>query len=235
MQAAALALFILAASSPAAAQFIHVNTSTPAQDRAFSEFNHHLAGAFLLATGALAFLSAASTRLRFLAKVWPFLFFLPGVYLAFMSDPDVWPMGSQGLVDAFLTNPEAAEHKIYAVLLMALGALEFQRARGRLGRFMSRWAFPILALFGAVLLIFHRHTVMASPDMAMKGMGGMGGAMSATMMKIQRQHIRFAIVGSAVAASKFIYDGGFLKNRLLPFIWPVCISILGILLLVYSE
>ncbi len=243
----AFILFYLYAPALIQAQLINVPIKTPAEDRAFSEFNHHLAGAFLLALGVLAFLSKTSFRLRILGKVWPFLFTLAGIYLAFMSDPDVWPMGGQGIIDAFLTNPEAAEHKTYAALLLALGALEFQRERGKLGRFLSVWSFPMLAAFGGVFLMFHSHTVMAPPEMTeamkgMEGMGNMGGgmtghghAMTGTMMKIQREHIGFSIVGAGVAISKFVYDGGFLKNRVLPFIWPACISILGVMLLLYTE
>lgn len=242
----ALMLLYLIVPTLLSAQLINVPIKTPAEDRAFSEFNHHLAGAFLLAIGALAFLGKSSVRLRFLAKVWPFLFIIPGIYLAFMSDPDVWPMGGQNLIDAFLTNPEAAEHKTYAALLIALGVLEFQRARGKLGKILSTWSFPALAVFGAVLLMFHRHTLMAPPEMTgpMKGMDGMGGgmeamghghAMTATMMKIQREHIMFSIAGAGVAISKFLHDAAFWKNRVLPFIWPACISILGIMLLLYTE
>lgn len=243
----ALMLLYLIVPTLLSAQLINVPIKTPAEDKAFSEFNHHLAGAFLLAIGLLAFLGRSSVRLRLLGKVWPFFFILPGIYLAFMSDPDVWPMGGQGLMDAFLTNPEAAEHKTYAALLIALGVLEFQRARGKLGKFLSTWSFPMLAVFGAVLLIFHRHTLMASPEMtqAMKGMEGMGGSpeamghgshtMTATMMKIQREHIRFSVVGAGVAISKFLYDAAFWKNRVLPFISQACISILGIMLLLYAE
>ncbi len=225
----------------ALALHFHVSIKTPAEDRAFSEFNHHLAGGFLLVIGILAFLSRSTKRLRFLGKVWPFFFILPGIYLAFMSDPDVWPMGRQGLVEAFITNPEAAEHKTYAALLLALGILEFQRARGKLGGFLAAWSFPALAVFGAVLLVFHRHTVTTSPEdmtQAMKGMEGMGHAnhmMTETMMKIQREHIRFSIAGAGVAISKFLYDGEFWKNRVLPFIWPVSISVLGVMLLLYTE
>jgi hypothetical protein len=64
---------------------------------------------------------------------------------------------------------------------------------------------------------------------------GHGHAMTETMMKIQREHIAFSIAGAGVAVSKFIYDGGFIKNRVLPFIWPACITLLGVMLLLYTE
>src|SRR5687767_7047656 len=73
------------------AQLIHVPTETPEQGKAFSEFNHRMAGVFLLAIGIVAAASKFLPRLSFLAKVWPFFFILPGLYLAIMSDPEVWP------------------------------------------------------------------------------------------------------------------------------------------------
>src|SRR5512133_1619555 len=88
-----LAGFLL---SHAHAQPLHVPIETAAQDKAFSEFNHHLAGWFVLSIGMLAFLAAYQPELSSLGRIWPFLFMAAGVYLAFMSDPDVWPMGPQG-------------------------------------------------------------------------------------------------------------------------------------------
>jgi hypothetical protein len=54
-----------------------------------------------------------------------------------MSDPDVWPMGNQSWLQAARGNPEAAQHKIYSVLLLVLGTLEFRRSRGKLGEFLA--------------------------------------------------------------------------------------------------
>src|SRR5881396_492119 len=108
---AALVVLVLAAL-PAGLQLIHVPTETPEQGRAFSEFNHRMAGVFLLAIGLLAIGSHVSRRLSFLGQVWPFLFLLPGLYLVMMSDPEVWPMGTQTWLRAFQENAEARQHKI---------------------------------------------------------------------------------------------------------------------------
>lgn len=219
------------------AQPLHIPIETPEQNKAFSEFNHHVAGFFLLAIGMLAFLSHTSSKLSFLGKVWPFLFILPGLYLAFMSDPDVWPMGHQTWLQAFQNNKEALQHKIYAGLLFALGIVEFQRERGKLGPFLAAWSFPVLAVFGAVLLFFHEHG-NAAGEMA-HSMPGMQHhathVMTESMLKVQRQHLWFSIVGFGVALFKFISDGKFWKRSLFQFLWPACISVLGILLILYSE
>jgi hypothetical protein len=53
---------------------------------------------------------------------------------------------------------EAGQHKIYALLLMAIGVVEYLRAHGSLNRFWRAWAFPALAIVGAALLLIHDHT-----------------------------------------------------------------------------
>jgi len=228
---------VLAVPAIVHSQPLHIPIETPEQDRAFSEFNHHLAGFFLLAIGIFAFLSRATKKLSFLGTVWPFFFILPGMYLAFMSDPDVWPMGTQSWLQAAEVNPEAAQHKIYAALLLALGVLEFQRSRRRLGKFLATWSFPVLAIFGAVLLFFHQHHGAAGEEMmhTMPGMNLSDHIMSGSMMKIQKEHFWFSMVGFGVTLLKFLADGNFWKRAFVPYLWPVCMSALGILLLLYAE
>jgi hypothetical protein len=231
-----LVLLFVFAALPAAAQPIHVPIETAAQDKAFSEFNHHLAGWFLLSIGILAFLGGIRPELTALTRVWPFLFLFAGLYLAFMSDPGVWPMGRQGWVEAFRSNPEAAQHKIYALLLLALGVIELQRSRGKLHGLLALWAFPALALFGAVLLFFHPHGSGAH-DMAgsMPGMHHSGHAMTESMRTVQREHFWFSITGFGVVLFKFLADGRFWNKPFLPYLWPACISALGVLLILYHE
>lgn len=238
----------------AAAQIIHIPTETPEQGKAFSEFNHRMAGVFLLAIGVLAAASHASAKVSFLGKVWPLLFILPGLYLAAMSDPEVWPMGTQSWIEAFQKNLEARQHKIFAIVLISMGILEFQRARGRLGKFLATWSFPALAVFGAVLLFFHPHSVDAPTPGAGHDMAGMshdmpgmthgapasepqhgGHVMDETMLKVQNQHFWFSIVGFAVALFKFLHDGNFWKKPFVLYLWPGFISVLGFLLIFYSE
>src|SRR6058998_3420107 len=164
---------ILAFASIAVAQIIHVPTETPEQGKAFSEFNHRMAGVFLLFIGLIAGAGLTSPRLSFLGKVWPFLFLLPGLYLAAMSDPEVWPMGTQNWIQVFQSNPEARQHKVFALLMIAIAVIEFQRARGKLGGILAAWSFPALALFGGILLFFHPHNVDEVPGTKSVDMAGM--------------------------------------------------------------
>src|SRR4029077_4126170 len=56
-----------------------------------------------------------------------------------------------------LHDAEARQHKIYAILLIAIGIIEYLRSRAKLSRRWAPWAFPALAIFGGVFLFFHDH------------------------------------------------------------------------------
>lgn len=127
------------------------------EEQSFSEMNHRFAGAFLIVIALCAFAGNLSGKFRWANLVWPFFFVLPGIYLIFFSDPEVWPMGTQSWWQMVATNVQATQHKTYAFLLIGLGWLEFRRARGKLGSFSQTWGFPLLAVFGATMLFFHPH------------------------------------------------------------------------------
>lgn len=199
--------------------------------KTFSEFNHRLIGMFILVLGIMAALgNSGEKKFDIFGKLWPFLFVLSGLYLAFMSDPNVWPLGKLGWIEVARTDPESLQHKIYALLLIALGAVEFQRSRGKLDKYVAVWGFPLLAVLGGFLLFFHKHSV----GMAGMEMGQSMPDMNHTMLHIKREHLLFSILGFAVAAAKFFYDAGFWRKAL-RFLWPAGISLLGVFLLLYTE
>lgn len=127
-------------------------------NKASSEFNHHVAGYALIGVGLLVLAGLVSPRLRSLRFLWPFLFILAGLFLAAWSDAEIWPRGNLSWTWLLHHDTEARQHKIYAILLLAMGLVEYLRARGSLGRFWRVWSFPILAVIGAGLLLVHDHT-----------------------------------------------------------------------------
>jgi hypothetical protein len=122
-----------------------------------SEFNHRAAGWALIAMALLIVCGYASPKMAFLQKVWPFIFVAVGIFLAVWSDKEIWPRGHLSWTWLIHHDAEARQHKIYALLLIMMGVLEYLRATGKLTRVWQRWAFPMLAVFGAVLLLFHDH------------------------------------------------------------------------------
>jgi hypothetical protein len=281
---------------------LSVPEAQPDPNKPASERNHHLSGYALIAIGALVIASQSSQRLRALEGVWPFLFVAAGLFLALWSDAEMWPRGNLNWIWLIHHDAEARQHKVYAILLMVMGMIEYLRVKGKLSRFWRAAGFPLLALFGAVLLLFHDHTAasgadspearryvvswlvnrtteaattvhidpkdpspaehhhnmasmanMTSDTSAVEGQLPQSAAtgqqvmqtdngshghhhqMTAAMLKVQQQHLWFALIGVTCILFKFIYDSGVWRRSFVPFLWPSCISLLGMLLVFYTE
>ena len=59
--------------------------------------------------------------------------------------------------------------------------------------------------------------------------------MTASMIRVERQHLWFMIVGIAIGLFKFISDSEFFRSRVVHGIWPICTVLLGLMLVVYRE
>src|SRR5215469_1554177 len=127
-------------------------------NKAPSEFNHHIAGWALIGVSILVLASQFSPRMKALSYVLPLLFVGVGLFLATWSDGEVWPRGNLNWLWLIHHDAEARQHKIYSVLLIAIGVIEYFRVRGSLPRSWRMWAFPALALIGAGMLLVHDHT-----------------------------------------------------------------------------
>src|SRR6267143_894303 len=161
-------------------------------DKRESELNHHLAGFFVVLAG-LFILAEADIRKRWPAVryAWPLCFFLSGLFVLIWSDTELWPFGPQSWYYGLSHHVEVLQHKVFAVLLLVVGALESQRARGILRARWSGWIFPLLAAAGSSLLFFHDHSA------AMHGPNH-----SVVMQRIQAQHFSFSISGFGISLSK---------------------------------
>ena len=111
---------LIAVSAPASSASVDPN-------KAPSEFNHHLAGWALIGVGALVLASFLSPNLRALRYVWPSLFMLAGLFLALWSDSEIWPRGNLSWAWLVHHDWEAGQHKIYALLLIAIAVVEYLR------------------------------------------------------------------------------------------------------------
>jgi hypothetical protein len=269
------------------------SVTEPDPNKPASELNHHLAGYALIAIGALVIAGYSSEKLRPLQLVWPFLFVAAGLFLAAWSDAEIWPRGDLSWRFLIHHDLEARQHKIYAILLILIGIIEYLRVRGKLSRFWRISAFPLLALVGAILLLFHNHgatsgaslpearqymvlgEVAARPEESPNSMPGMhhhaskpdssrvtaqsgtsasmeqashgmpghdannpsphSHQMSEGMLKVERQHFWFTVVGLAVALFKFVSDGELWRRSLMLHLWPGCVTLLGVLLVLYTE
>ena len=196
-----------------------------ADDRHGSEFNHHLAGLlvflaciFIFAEGSLA------ERWRWARYVWPICFLLAGLFILVFSDLEIWPFGPQTPWYALTHSTEDLQHKAFAIILLSLGYVEFQRARGRWTGAWTAMFFPAVAIAGAILLLFHVHGGdMAAPN-AME-----------TMQHIETQHHWFAAAGFGIAVTKGLAEIPQKWQHVFRNTWPALLGVLGILLLFYTE
>ena len=269
-----------------------------------SELNHHVAGFALIGVGLLALASLFSPRSQGHGYLWPALFVLIGLYLALWSDGEIWPRGNLSWSWLFQHDAEARQHKVYSFLLIAIGIVEYVRIRGSLPRLWRAWAFPVLALMGAGMLLVHDHnsgsgarspeaqaylvnraldvdgsppksssrailvnsskdehelmhqssgntmddSAIYSSSMSMNHLQmemdashpadipvSHHHAMTASASRVEREHMWFMIVGLAIGLFKFISDGEFFRTRVVPYLWPSCMVLLGFMLVFYRE
>jgi putative copper resistance protein D len=194
-------------------------------DKKESEFNHHLAGFFVILAGV--FILAQGTVLQrwsFLRFAWPTCFLLSGVFLLVFSDTELWPFGPQSWWCGLTHNPEDLQHKTFAVILLALGIFEVQRVRGVLKSAWAKWLFPVLACCGSVLLLFHEHH------------SGMHGASHmTTMARIKAEHFNFAATGFGIGVFRGVSELPTRWQEMFAKLWPLLMILLGVLLVFYRE
>jgi hypothetical protein len=194
-----------------------------AQGIAYSEFNHHLAGLFILAIG----LSEVRQALGWPALAWtrfllPGAFTVGGFFLLIWSDHDSWPIGSLTFSQSFSGHdPEILQHKAYGLLAFGVGVIEFFR---RLGWFAhAAWIvpLPLFAIVGGLMLFGHSH-------------GDHPGA-----SKIAVHHAIMGTMAITAGSSKLI--SAWRVRQLVgersywELTWAGLVLVIGLQLLIYSE
>lgn len=190
-----------------------------------SEGNHHLvgllvglSGIFILAQGILA------KKWPPVAYAWPACFLLSGLFILVYSDTELWPFGYKPWIQGTITNPEVIQHKVFAVLLLAVGLIEALRVRRSLKVVWLGLAFPVLALAGSVLLLFHSHST------GMRGPNHM-----AVMERIRAEHLSYAITGIGIGLAKGLAEVATKWQIVFARTWPILMVVLGVLLMRYVE
>ena len=187
------------------------------EGKAYSEFNHHVAGVFvlLIAASEAATVSGRATLLwmRFLL---PVAMTLAGLLLLIFSDHDAWPIGTMTLAQTLSgADPEILQHKLYGILLLIVGAIESVRRSGRLGGFGWRVPLPLFAIVGGLMLLSHSHGAHPSAH------------------KIALHHTVMGALAISAGSGKLVANG--LSRPRWELAWPLLILIIGIQLLFYSE
>jgi copper resistance protein D len=190
-----------------------------AADVAWSEYNHHWAGLFVLAMGALAL---AERRRIFApaARHWPLVFLGLAAFIFLRADEGAWPLGRVGFLDS-LRDPEIAQHKLAMLLIVAFGLFEWRVRLGKIKDGAAPFVFPIVTAVAAAVLLTHSH----------------GFANPKAEMLIEITHTPLALVGVAAGWSRWLelrLDDG-RAQRAAALVWPNCFVVAGLLLLFYRE
>lgn len=204
------------------------------EGKAYSEFNHHLAGAFVILIGlsellgALALAGFALRSLAWARFLLPMGMLAAGIHLLVWSDHDAWPIGTLSLMQTFLGGDlEVLQHKILALLLCAIGLVETWRRLGKIREPVWAAPLPVFAILGGILLFLHDH-------------GDHPGANAITINHMIMGTMAIAAGSSKLAASpvtacvfgrSLTMDGrwGWYVA------WPALILLIGVQLLVYTE
>ena len=186
-------------------------------DRAWSEFNHHVSGILVLAMGLLALLHASGWA-RW-ARNWPLVFVGLAAFMIVRNDPGSWPLGPEGFWEGWLVTT-VLQHRLFVLLVVAFGVFEWMVRTGRLASPACAMVFPLLCAVGGGLLLTHSHA---------------GLNLKAEYL-IEVTHAPLGVLALAVAW------GRWLEVRLPPedarvpaWIWAACLTIIGLILLVYRE
>jgi hypothetical protein len=190
-----------------------------------SEGNHHLvgllvglSGVFILAQGIL------TKKFPALAYAWPACFLLSGLFVLVYSDTELWPFGYKPWIQGTITNPEVIQHKLFAVLLLGVGVIETVRVRRSLKSVWLGLIFPVLAVAGSVLLLFHSHST------GMRGPNHM-----AIMARIKAEHLSYSVTGMCIGFTKGLAEIAPKWQIVFARIWPILMVVLGVLLMRYVE
>lgn len=212
--------------------------ASPVTGTDWSIFNHRGAGFFVLLWGLTAFIAG----LQYPRKTWfnyvpPMTLFGLAEFLILRNDPKVWPGGPIGFWVSF-QDPSVVDHRIFVLLVIALGLVELLRAADRLPKLLQIYALPALALFGAVFLFFHKHGGLAAQQMMQNTSMARSPAMqqmNTAMGVMKHEHLWFSLCGFALAPAKLLADAGIIKGRLGATLWTVFAVLLGIYMLGYTE
>ena len=190
-----------------------------------SEGNHHLIG-FFVALGGAFILLQDSLKKRFPAVryAWPVCFLLSGIFVLVYSDTELWPFGPKPWIQGTISNPEVIQHKVFAIILLGLGLIEVLRVRGVLTSMWAAWVFPVLAIAGSALLLFHSH------HSGMRGPNHM-----AIMARIQAEHLSYAATGFGIGLTKGLAEVDTRWQTIFAKLWPTLMIVLGVLLMFYVE
>jgi copper resistance protein D len=187
-----------------------------AGELALSEFNHNVSGLVVLLAGLLAVAARAGWRW---ARNWPLAFLALAVFLFLLADAEYWPLGPVPFWRGFLVA-EALQHRLAVLLIVAFALYERRVQAGSAASPATALVFPFVCFLGGALLLTHSHSLNNPKN----------------QLLVELSHASIAILGVAAGWSRWLElrlpDG---PRRVISWIWPICLILVGALLLDYRE
>jgi putative copper resistance protein D len=188
-----------------------------AADRAWSEYNHHMSGLFVLAMGLLATLYVSGHAPW--ARHWPLVLLGLAGFMFVRNDPGAWPLGPQGFW-ASMMQPSVLEHRLFVVLVVLLGIFEWRVRVGRIRRPGAALVFPLLCAVGGGLLLAHSH---ASLNIK-------------TEFLLEVTHAPLGVLGIVVGWARWLeLRSSAPEARVARRVWAFGLAVFGVVLLLYRE
>ncbi len=204
------------AASPAFVPGSGVIPERNAADIAWSEYNHHWAGLFVVTIGLLGLLNRAGFGP---ARHWPLVFLGLAGFLFFRSDPETWPMGDIGFWES-LRDVEVLQHKFFVLLIIVFALFEWRVRVKDIRTGWTPYVFPLISAFGGAALLTHSHAIANIKD----------------QLLIELTHTPLALAGIAAGWTRWLelrLTGR--GARVAGWVWPICFLIVGATLLIYRE
>lgn len=188
-----------------------------AVEKTQSEFNHNFSGAVVL---VMALLALVDRRQSFAwARHWPLLFLGLAVFLSLFAASTVWPLGSESFWKTLLV-PEVLEHRLFTVLVVALGLFEWRVRTGKLTHPRALLAFPLLCIVGGALLLAHSHERLALKSEFL----------------IEANHVVLGILAVIMGVGRWLeLRLDTIESDWAGWVWRVSFILFGLFLLFYSE
>jgi putative copper resistance protein D len=184
-------------------------------EKAWSEYNHHWSGLFVLTMGLLALLERTGVRA---ARHWPLVLLGLAAFMFVRNDPRAWPLGPAGFWES-MTLPDVLQHRAFVVLVVAFGVFEWMVRTGRVAPRPWAYVFPLLCAVGGGLLLTHSHAMFNLKEEFLTEVShaplGLLGAFAGWARWVE---VRLPEAGPAPGWT-----------------WRTCLAAVGLLLLLYRE
>lgn len=196
---------------------------------AYSEFNHAFAGIGVVLVG----LSELQTAMGWHVLVWvrwflPVSLIVSGIFVLIWSDHEAWPIGSWTLTETLSgKDPEMLQHKIFGMLALGVGLVEWLLRLGKIHHLIWRALLPGFALVGGFMLFIHMHGPHPAGHQIQIHHNTMG------ILALAGGIAWFA--GEWLTQSQASISASSRPRSILKVIWALFVIMIGVQLVLYSE